>query len=158
MTIAEISIVEADTPERIRAVAGLVACLLTEIVPQSSPSRTVDMLENTASTLLTEQNGFWAFLAETASGEPVGVLTLNQCAAIYAGGQFGEIAELYVKPEHRSSHVGERLLETARTFARSRRWTSLEVGAPDVPKWSRSVAFYKANGFKEIGPRLGYDL
>jgi hypothetical protein len=30
----------------------------------------------------------------------------------------------------------------------------LEVGAPDVPRWQRTVDFYKRNGFKEVGPRL----
>ncbi len=30
----------------------------------------------------------------------------------------------------------------------------LEVGAPSVPKWQRTVDFYLRNGFEEVGPRL----
>ena len=39
----------------------------------------------------------WALLAETDEGKPAGVLTLNACAAVYAGGYFGEITELFVQ-------------------------------------------------------------
>jgi hypothetical protein len=33
-------------------------------------------------------------------------------------------------------------------------WGRLEVGAPDVPKWKGTLAFYRRNGFDEVGPRL----
>jgi GNAT superfamily N-acetyltransferase len=85
---------------------------------------------------------------------PVGVVTLNQCAAIYAGGRFGEICELYVAPEHRSAEVGRKLVEAALDHARESGWSRLEVGAPDGARWQRSLDFYLANGFTEVGPRL----
>ena len=34
----------------------------------------------------------------------------------------------------------------------------IEVGAPDLPRWQRTVDFYKRYGFTEIGPRLAFDL
>ena len=43
----------------------------------------------------------------------VGVLTLNECAAIYTGGKFGEIPELYVELNLRSAGIGPMLLEAA---------------------------------------------
>jgi GNAT superfamily N-acetyltransferase len=89
-----------------------------------------------------------------AEGRPVGVVTLNQCAAIYAGGRFGEICELYVEPDLRSAGVGRKLIAAARAYAREAGWPRLEVGAPDLPRWRRTVDFYLASGFTEVGPRL----
>lgn len=160
----ELTIVEANTPERIRSVAKLVASLLRELTPNQSPSDRSQETEGdekiarVATTLLNGQNNVWALLAESGSGEPVGVLTLNQSAAIYAGGPFGEISELYVTPACRSARVGEKLLEAACSFARNRHWTRLEVGAPEMPAWARTVSFYKAKGFREVGPRLKCEL
>lgn len=87
-------------------------------------------------------------------GEPVGAMTLNECAAIYAGGAFGEISELYVLPEMRSLGVAQKLLDHACAVARRRGWKRLEVGAPAQPAWSRTLDFYLRNGFAEVGPRL----
>ncbi len=78
---------------------------------------------------------------------------LNRCTTIYALGDFGEISELYVEPAHRSVGVGAALIEKVVAFGRSKGWSMLEVTAPGVPKWRRSVDFYRRNGFKEIGPQ-----
>ena len=94
------------------------------------------------------------FFIASHNGEPVGLMSLNQCTAIYALGTFGEISELYVDPSVRSSGLGRKLIETAVEFAHSRGWTMLEVGAPSVPMWQRTVDFYLRNGFEEVGPRL----
>lgn len=153
-----ITIVEADTPERIGSVAKLVASLLRELAPEQTSGDAVEKIEGVATTLLNGQNNVWALLAESDTGQPVGVLTLNQCAALYAGGRFGEISEFYVAPACRSAQIGEKLLEAARRFGRNRQWTRLEVGAPEMPAWARTMAFYKAKGFREVGPRLKCDL
>ena len=108
---------------------------------------------NAAQTLLCD-SGFWAFLAHNQNGDPVGTLTLNECAALYAGGHFGEIMEMYIEPEHRSAGVGALLITAAKDFARSKCWPFLEVGSPEQPKWERTLSFYKRQGFREIGPRL----
>ena len=70
------------------------------------------------------------------------------------GSKFGEITELYIKPEFRSKRIGEELISQAKRFARERGWNALEVGAPDLPRSQRTVNFYLRNGFSEIGPRL----
>jgi GNAT superfamily N-acetyltransferase len=95
-----------------------------------------------------------AFLAESNNSDPAGVLTLNACAAIYAGGRFGEITELYVRPPFRSQSVGAQLIQAAVEFGKVQGWTRLEVCAPPVPPWERSVSFYQKNGFLLLGPRL----
>lgn len=89
-----------------------------------------------------------------AGDAPVGVITLNQCAAIYAGGKFGEISELYVRADMRSQGVAQLLLDHAQQEARARGWARLEVGAPSQPEWHRTLNFYLRNGFDEVGPRL----
>ncbi|AZV78091.1 GNAT family N-acetyltransferase [Parasedimentitalea marina] len=85
---------------------------------------------------------------------PVGVMMLNPCAAIYAGGRFGEISELFVLPEWRSKGVAAELLKAATTLGAKMGWKRLEVGAPNQPEWSRTLDFYCDNGFDEVGPRL----
>lgn len=77
---------------------------------------------------------------------------LNECAAIYVGGRFGEISELYVVPDARSENVGALLTDAAAAFGRERNWPFIEVGAPSVPAWQRTVDFYLKHGFEEIGP------
>lgn len=86
--------------------------------------------------------------------EPVGLILLNECAAIYAGGVFGEISELYVMPAYRSKGVASQLIAAAQHHATDRGWTRLEVGAPPQPAWSRTLGFYLGEGFEEVGPRL----
>jgi GNAT superfamily N-acetyltransferase len=98
----------------------------------------------------------WALLAETDEGKPAGVLTLNACAAVYAGGYFGEITELFVRPALRRQRVGKQLLDAAIEFGKKQDWTRLEVCAPPVPPWDRSVSFYQQNGFLLLGPRLKF--
>ena len=87
---------------------------------------------------------------------PAGVAVLNECHAIYAGGAFGEISELYVRPDMRSKGVAVHLIEQAIAEGGKRNWKRLEVGAPDQPKWRRTLDFYLRNGFEEVGPRLRF--
>ena len=97
-------------------------------------------------------------MATTTDDRDVGVVMLNECAAIYAGGRFGEISELYVVPDARSKKVGALLIEAAAAFGRTRGWPFIEVGAPSVPVWQRTVDFYLKLAFEEIGPRLQITL
>lgn len=85
---------------------------------------------------------------------PIGAMTLNECMAIYAGGMFGEISELYIVPDKRSQGVAQKFLKFAETLGRQANWSRLEVGAPTQPQWPRTRAFYLANRFDEVGPRL----
>ena len=130
-------------------VAVLVARLLAELGGREPDTRA--LLETTRKLIAA---GDVAALLVLVDGRPAGVLTLSQCAAIYAGGRFGEITELYVGPDDRSAGLGRRLIEAAVAHARKAGWTRLEVGAPDLPRWQRTADFYQANGFTVVGPRL----
>ena len=133
-----------------RLVAGFVAALLKELSggEHYDPD---DLLELSADLLAREEVvGLLAFDGD----KPLGLIMLNQCAAIYAGGLFGEITELFVVPDQRSNGVAQKLLLAARDLGRGRGWKRLEVGAPNQPEWQRSLQFYQREGFLVTGPRL----
>ena len=144
--------------EDARIVGRLVFALLHELAPEQVTLDQEDSVIETSERLIGIHPGIFAFLAVSQGGEPLGVATLNECAAIYAGGAFGEIAELYVLPEHRSSKVGEALIDRVKAFSRERGWFRLEVCAPDQPRWKRTVDFYLGCGFIQGGPRLKFRL
>lgn len=137
-------------PEDAPQVAAQIAALLTEFAPDA-PADAGRLIE-TAKTVLALPS-VTGFLAEEA-GEPLGLIMLNECAAIYAGGVFGEITELYVTPSRRSEGIAAKLLTRATEEGRARGWARIEVGAPGQPQWARSLAFYLREGFSEVGPRL----
>lgn len=142
------------TPEHSDTVANLVFRLLTDLVGHK---RNIDpkQLADTSRALLSRDDGFHAFLCER-QGEFVGVITVSRSASIYAGGYFGVIEELYVKPEYRSNFIGKRLLDCAIEFAKSQEWPRLEVSTPEGEEWWRTVEFYRREGFSgsSTGERL----
>jgi GNAT superfamily N-acetyltransferase len=133
---------------------GIFVCaLLRELFPEQANNFAESTYTAAAVQLLGDAAKVWAILAKV-NGKPVGVIVMNQCAAIYAGGNFGEISELYVLPEFRNLNIGAALLDAADKFAAEKKWPVLEVGAPGLPRWQRTVDFYLANGFTLIGPRM----
>ena len=154
MTIA----LRQATRDDAATVARLVHSLVAELDPERADAQLLRDYSAVSASLLDDADGkpriYWAFLAETPEGEVVGLITLNECAATYAKGRFGEIPELYIAPAYRSQGLGALLLDKAVTFAEGRGWPRLEVGAPDLPRWQRTVDFYLRQGFLEVGPRL----
>ena len=88
------------------------------------------------------------------SGEAVGILTVTETFAIYAGGRYGVIDEMYVDPGHRSAGVGRGLLEAAKELGRVRGWRRIDVTAPPGDAWGRTVRFYEGHGFVFTGPKM----
>ena len=135
----------------ISVISDFVQCLLDELSGSKAPGDS-KTLEPIARDLL--RSGDVVGLLAFWGGAPIGVMMLNPCAAIYAGGRFGEITELFVLPEWRSKGVAAELLKAAIALGVERGWKRLEVGAPNQPEWSRTFKFYCDNGFDEVGPRL----
>jgi len=152
---SEFLVIQA-APTDFERVGRLTFELLDELFPELGYQR--DVCISTAKTLLAGGANVWSFIATRSDESDIGVVTLNECSAIYAGGRFGEISELYVAPDYRSSGVGARLIGAAAEFGRERGWPDLEVGAPSIPVWQRTVDFYLRNGFEEVGPRLDLRL
>lgn len=130
--------------------SGFVHALLDELSGGQAPA--IDFIRTTAETVLADA-GVTAVIA-CADDEPVGLMVLNECTTIYAGGRFGEISELYVRPDMRSRGIAPHLLAAALSAGQTPGWKRLEVGAPEQPKWERTLNFYLRNGFQEVGPRL----
>jgi GNAT superfamily N-acetyltransferase len=91
-------------------------------------------------------------------GRVVGLATLTRTQAIYAGGEYGVIDEMYVVPEARSLGVGAILVESCLEEAKTRGWKRLDVTAPTEERWVRTVSFYEAQGFRFTGPKLKRDI
>lgn len=134
-------------------VGQLVYDLLMELFAEQSHHFPMEEIKSAARELLKPGSGVWSFLAVDGD-EIAGMINLNECAAIYAGGNFGEITEMYVKPSYRSRGIGEKLIAKAIAVAKKRSWKVIEVGAPDVPRYQKTLNFYLSNGFSNIGPRL----
>jgi GNAT superfamily N-acetyltransferase len=108
--------------------------------------------------LLEEDSRFTALLAFDQDRRPVGVMTLNEAVAIYAEGRFGIIMELYVVPDARSAGIGDQLIQEAKTIAKDRGWSLLEVNTPDGEAWTRTQSFYMRQGFRHVGPFMKLEL
>jgi GNAT superfamily N-acetyltransferase len=97
---------------------------------------------------------FLALLAKGESGAAIGVLTLSESFALYAGGEYGVIDEIYVQPGHRGQGVGKALVEAAASVARERRWFRLDVTGPENGQDGRVTRFYERLGFEFSGAKL----
>jgi GNAT superfamily N-acetyltransferase len=104
------------------------------------------------------QNRFTAFLAKNDNGDNIGIVTLVESFAIYAGGNYGVIDEMYVVPEHRSQGVGKLLIKAAKEYGRQKGWFRIDVTAPTEERWQRTVKFYEREGFVFTGPKLKFVL
>ena len=101
---------------------------------------------------------FVALLARHDDGEAIGVLTLSETFAIYAGGRCGVIEEMYVRPAFREKGVGRALLEWAATLAADKGWRRLEVTAPEDDVAGVAARFYERGGFRFSGSKLRLPL
>lgn len=107
----------------------------------------------TVSEILKRTDRCFGFLA-TSDGVAIGIAMATEGVAIFAGGAYGQITELYVAPAFRSRGVAALLVQRVVALGRERGWRRIDVGAPPQPEWRRSGQFYVREGFVEVGPRL----
>lgn len=134
-------------------VVALVRKLLRELEGENDEFAGIDQ-EKMLRELAENAARFNAFAAFNARGECVGLLTLVETFALYAGGNYGVIDEMYVAPEYRSRGAGKMLLAAAKELGRQKRWLRLDVTAPPEVEWQRTVNFYEREGFVFTGPKL----
>ena len=147
-------VVKLAYPTHAEWVAQLIGELLREIMDTlGSEEFKFNLIEAKARAAdFLERNVYFAFIAWSDDGnQPIGVISLYECHSLYAGGVFGTIAELYVRPEFRSQGIGCSLLESAKDFGKSKSWKRLEVTTPPLPLFQRSLEFYEKQGFAVAG-------
>lgn len=99
------------------------------------------------------QEKYFVFVAQDAHSSPIGFVAIFEGYALYAEGSFGTIPELFVRPEFRSQHVGQQLLDQAKVFGHSRGWSRLEVTTPPLPQFDKTLSFYEREKFEITGGR-----
>jgi branched-chain amino acid aminotransferase len=146
--------VREATEEDAPAVASAVAELLVEL---SGGGPAAADLERAAIELARDQ-GAGALLVAEAGGEDglVGVLAASWQHAIHVPGRYGTIQDLWVHPDWRSKAIGKQLVDAFCRLARDAGAQRIEVGLPreDFERIGATEAFYRANGFEHLGPRM----
>lgn len=141
---------EADAP----AVAAAIGQLLVELSGGGPATAELEV----ASLELVRDRGLGALLVAEAGGEDgiVGVLAASWQHAVHVPGRYGTIQDLWVHPEWRSRAVGRELVEAFCALAREEGAKRIEVGLPreDFERIDATTAFYRANGFEHLGPRM----
>ncbi len=108
--------------------------------------------------LFTNASKHFAYVARDESDCIVGMITVAEAFAVYAGGHYGVINEMYVIPECRSQKIGRQLLDEVKKLAMRKKWNRIDVTAPTEERWQRTVKFYETQGFVYAGPKLKYNL
>ncbi|HNB51404.1 MAG TPA: GNAT family N-acetyltransferase [Anaerolineales bacterium] len=145
------------TSSEIATVLTFVEKLLIELSDEGDEFSGLDR-GKTLRDIAANADRFNPFLAKNERGEVVGVMTVVETFAIYAGGNYGVIDELYVAPEYRSQGVGEAFIEAVKALGKAKNWVRVDVTAPPEEKWRRTVAFYERQGFVFTGPKLRWKI
>jgi branched-chain amino acid aminotransferase len=107
---------------------------------------------------LARNRGMGALLVAEAGGEDgiVGVLAASWQYAVHVPGRYGTIQDLWVHPDWRSKAIGRDLLAAFFELARDEGARRVEVGLPreGFANLAATEAFYLANGFVPLGPRM----
>lgn len=128
--------------------AATVVALVGRLLAELGGFHAFDMAGATAlCERLLATDRYSALLARDEHGEALGVLTLQECPALYVAGNVGWIQEVYVAPAARSRGVGQQLVDRAVVYGQHRGWRRLEVNTPEAAAWPRTVAFYERDGF-----------
>lgn len=98
----------------------------------------------------------WAFGAFLSQDEArlVGLVTLAESFAAFAGGPYLIMGELWVDEEYRSRGVGTQLIRHCEHFSVDHGYGRIDVSAPPDSRWDRTYAFYQTNGFVPTGRKL----
>jgi GNAT superfamily N-acetyltransferase len=98
------------------------------------------------------------YLVKDIRQKVIGIMTLTEGQSIYAGGKYGLLDEMYVRPEFRSDNIGTEMVEKMKRIGLQKKWKRIDVTAPTEERWKRTVAFYERSGFVFTGPKLKLKL
>jgi GNAT superfamily N-acetyltransferase len=144
--------VRAACEDDVPAVAAAVTELLREL--GAEPPATSAMQATTRSLIGDGDAG--VLLVAEAQGVLVGVLAASWQTAIHIPGRYALIQDLWVHSEWRSRAIGAELVGALCNLAAGRQIGRIEVGLPraSFAGLPATEAFYRANGFSPMGPRL----
>lgn len=135
-------------------VTNLVQQLLSEISQQiGKDAFKVDAASTTHTVRRWLEQGHYQALLAYDDEQPVGVATIAQSHALYAGGMIGIIQEFYVAAGLRSGGLGAQMLDRVGELARRRNWFALELCTPPLPEFDRTLSFYQKHDFQAVGGR-----
>jgi len=103
------------------------------------------------------KNGKTQILKASSANKIIGIISISEGQAIYAGGEYGIINDMYVKPEFRSLNIGQQLINKTKKIAAAKGWKRIEVTAPTDGN-KRTVQFYEKNRFSFTGPKLKWTV
>jgi GNAT superfamily N-acetyltransferase len=136
----------------VAAVAGAVSELLVELGGSPAP---VAAAQAAVRELLDSPREGAVLVAESA-GALVGVLAASWQLAIHVPGRYALIQDLWVDRAWRSRAIGAGLLAALFELVRAQGCERVEVGLPrpSFAGIAATEAFYRANGFDALGPRM----
>lgn len=136
----------------VAAVAAAVEALLLELGGRR-PSRPELEAEVRA---LVEDPAQGEVLVAEVGGALVGVLAASWLRAIHVPGRYAVVEDLWVDTAWRSAGVGAGLVDALVAIAAEQGVARLEVGLPreSFAAIGKTEAFYRANGFEHLGPRM----
>ncbi len=149
--------IEPAQPHEIDTVLTLTEELLAELGEEGQEFAAIDRVELALSirrNMEQEAGRFTALLAKEEAGTAVGILTLSESFALYAGGEYGIIDEMYVRPTRRGNGCGRALIEEALKIARRKGWFRLDVTGPESAQGTDAVRFYERMAFEYTGPKM----
>ncbi len=141
--------IEVAQSHEVYAVLELVEELLMDLVDQGHELPWIDRDKlhadirrnlETATDGIGQTGAMVAILAKERN-VAVGMLTLTQCFSLYAGGEYGVIDEIYVRPEFRGQDIERQLLDEAVAIAQRRGWVRLDVSGPEAERSERADRF-----------------
>jgi GNAT superfamily N-acetyltransferase len=126
--------------------------LLLELGATPPPAAALD---RTVRELINEDSA-GAVLVAHAQHEVIGMLAASWQLAIHAAGRYATIQDLWVHPAWRSRSIGAELIDALVELASGRGIARIEVGLPreGFPALRATEAFYLANAFAPLGPRM----
>lgn len=148
-------ILEIVKTNEVSAVVDLLKKLYLEL---GEEAESVNNLDCNLVTELINTGKTTIFLAKINNREIAGIATVTECQSIYAGGKYGLLDEMYVKPDFRSLKIDAMLVAKVRETAQQHGWKRIDVTAPTEDRWKRTVKFYESCGFVFTGPKLKFVL
>lgn len=146
--------IEKTKETELRLVTGLLKDLYLEL---GEEAESISFLDEKLIRQLQRSGRTEIYLIKTIK-QLCGVITLTESQAIYSGGIYGVIDEMYVLPSFRSQKIGSAVIAEVKKIAIRKNWKRIDVTAPTEEKWRRTVAFYESCGFVFTGPKLKYKL